>query len=637
MWLLACWFLGLCVSAAALQPALVIVDPFTPYLSGHCREYCAEHGIELIETVSPYTANVLASTGRAIPESLQAPVEGAEHEWAEAKELLNADRPVLVLSESDAGVPTAELIQQAIVGKSSASVSARGCNGICHHLRNKFDQNERAAARGLPIVRQRLAASWAEAEEFLVDDLWAGVDAAHRKCIIKPCRGVASDGVHLCSSLADARAKFSSLLGSPKYGSVGEQQEAVLVQEFAEGTEYAVDTVTSDGETKVVALWRYEKFEANGAPFVYQCSELVGDTASEESRAVMDYTVSVLEAQGLVFGPTHTEVKMTPRGPRLMEVNARWHAQHFRPITQACLGTDALEITMDAFFRPERFAALPPRPAPFAGRGIIVHLVSFQQGTVAAVRHADTISDLRSCLHLSVDYEPGMRLVKTVDIRTDCGYVLLAHKDAQVVAADYDFICSRLQRELFELEPEPDEAGAAGQAGEAKRAAPAESQGSEEGPSSAKRPDSQPEAHGGEGEGEGGGEGGGGVGEGDEEGGGGEGEEAQGGERRARGAFARRRRERSARLRARTTATMPSQQQQPEPPLSQPQPRFHFQPMQVQRSREAEGEVATQSTWGRLGQRVLARIQRTMLGSALLLGLGYVTSLVAVLLLPSIE
>ena len=35
---------------------------------------------------------------------------------------------------------------------------------------------------------------------------------------------------------------------------------------------------------------------------------------------------------------------------RLIEVNARFHAQHFYPLCRACLGYDALTATMDSYF-----------------------------------------------------------------------------------------------------------------------------------------------------------------------------------------------------------------------------------------------------------------------------------------------
>ena len=53
-----------------------------------------------------------------------------------------------------------------------------------------------------------------------------------------------------------------------------------------------------DGQIKVVALWRYKKFAANGAPFVYQCSELVSSQGRQEAE-VCQYCLDVLRAQNL--------------------------------------------------------------------------------------------------------------------------------------------------------------------------------------------------------------------------------------------------------------------------------------------------------------------------------------------------
>jgi len=100
----------------------------------------------------------------------------------------------------------------------------------------------------------------------------------------------------------------------------------------------------------------------NGAPFVYQCSELIPVTTQEEHE-VCDYCLSVLRAQGMLWGPTHTEIRHTGSrvskghipavgGPRLIEINARWHAQHFLPVVRKCLGYDAVVATLDSYFEP---------------------------------------------------------------------------------------------------------------------------------------------------------------------------------------------------------------------------------------------------------------------------------------------
>lgn len=101
----------------------------------------------------------------------------------------------------------------------------------------------------LQTVRQKLAFTWKEAQEFITA-LWRdSVPNETRAVVIKPFRGVASDGVFKCHSMAEAHQAFRKLFKSPTYG--GGINEAVLVQEFVCGTEYAVDTVACNGDIKV--------------------------------------------------------------------------------------------------------------------------------------------------------------------------------------------------------------------------------------------------------------------------------------------------------------------------------------------------------------------------------------------------
>jgi len=256
---------------------------------------------------------------------------------------------LFIISESESGTTTAERIQVAL--------HLPG-NGMSPQLRNKYLSNVMAKEAGLDVVRQVLAHTWMEASDFITD-LWGdssissssdddgGGNTSNHCCVVKPYRGVASDGVFCCNNIIEAQCAFDSLIGRSQYG--GGINDAVLIQEYAEGVEYAVDTVARDGRIKVIAIWKYSKFPANGAPFVYQCSELVSSDGTIEA-AVCDYCIEILKAQKLCWGPTHTEIKYTLNGPRLMEINARWHAQDFVPITRRCLGRDAVACTLDSFF-----------------------------------------------------------------------------------------------------------------------------------------------------------------------------------------------------------------------------------------------------------------------------------------------
>lgn len=97
-------------------PTLILVDSFCEYLGGHCREYCQENGIRVMDVVSPYMVECLKQQGRVVPDSLRAPYEPNDIiEWTSENELQpknnRIENVVAAISESDSGVSTAERIQ----------------------------------------------------------------------------------------------------------------------------------------------------------------------------------------------------------------------------------------------------------------------------------------------------------------------------------------------------------------------------------------------------------------------------------------------------------------------------------------------------------------------------------------------
>ena len=158
------------ISLSTSPGTLILVDPFTEYLTGHCKEYCQQHQIRVVEVVSTYTSGALEAKGMTLPPSFIAPKDGDEVEWAEREDIDLEN--CCVLAESDAGVPTAERI--------ASNLKLRG-NGLSPHFRNKYLSNERARESGLAVVRQTLAASWEEAEDFLTE-LWAESPESAYKC-----------------------------------------------------------------------------------------------------------------------------------------------------------------------------------------------------------------------------------------------------------------------------------------------------------------------------------------------------------------------------------------------------------------------------------------------------------------------
>ena len=292
-------------------------------------------------------------------------------------------------------------------------------------------------------------------------------------CVVKPPRGVASDAVNLCSSLESVKDAFNSIQGTTMFGTMHRKHQSVLVQEFAAGTEYAIDIVSKAGEHKVAALWRYDKRPANGAPFVYHAAEIV-DADTEVGRAVCEYAMEALDVLNVHWGMSHNEVIVDDKGsPRLVEVNCRHHNTDFAPLTTACMGYNALDMVLAAYlgdaddFPPNTehkrlvWDELPDLPVSKA-YGAIVHLVSHVEGTLVEVNDEALaeIEGLGSVLAMEVYphcLKIGEQIKKTVDIRSDPGWCHIMSDDPERLKADYDRIVD-LNPSLFVVDTkEPDE------------------------------------------------------------------------------------------------------------------------------------------------------------------------------------
>mmetsp|Transcript_33397 Transcript_33397/g.70265 ORF Transcript_33397/g.70265 Transcript_33397/m.70265 type:complete len:370 (-) Transcript_33397:261-1370(-) len=301
--------------------------------------------------------------------------------------------------------------------------------------------NEVLRRKGLPAAAQCAPADWEEALRFL-HVLQRSSAAGLLRAVIKPRRGQASVLVGVATSVEQARSMYDAIRRSHiSLDNSGGRASQPVIQEFLQGTEYVVDTVSADGVHKCVALWRYEKGARNGAPFVYLGDELV-PAASEDACALLRYAEAVLTALDWRWGPAHMELMLTSDGPRLVEVNAgRFNGGDFKLVTDVCVGYNAYEVSVDAYLRRRAFRRLPAAPTSLRSAGRIVNLVSHAEGILS--RDVCAPAGLQSL----VRFEPharvrGERVRRTVDLDSCAGYAYLLHTDESIVARDYRAICN---------------------------------------------------------------------------------------------------------------------------------------------------------------------------------------------------
>ena len=432
---------------------IILVDPFSKYHSGYMMDLAIHnYGVGVVRVISPYIAKGLTSQQHDV-RCMIAPLESpALKEWLEQIPF----EIQAVICESDSGLSYAEklacaLEQEGILLHHNRYLQAR---------RDKFAMNEMCRLDGIDVVAQTLCKSVEEsifhAKTFgCLDDSTTSIPV-----IIKPRRGVASDRVSLCRTLNEVPGAVEAILNSTVFGTYNSKHTNVLLQEYVDGTEYAIDIVSKDGVHKVAALWVYDKTstseDGTKNPFAYLSGKLVStnDPLHACLPAVMDYVEECLTALDIRWGMSHTEIKVQIDGRiRLIEVNARQQNDNFGPLCDACLGYNAMDMCLSAYLEEDGiFEAVPSRPI-LRLHGMIVNLACFVEGTVSAIHHLDRIEELESveALEIYPGFDIGQLVRRTKDIRSDCGWVHLVNESEDNMMDDYKKICKWMPS-IFDVE-----------------------------------------------------------------------------------------------------------------------------------------------------------------------------------------
>jgi biotin carboxylase len=179
--------------------------------------------------------------------------------------------------------------------------------------RDKWESREAFRRHGVPSARSVLVADGEAAKRAA---LLIGYPV-----VVKPRAQSASLGVSLAADERELVAAFERAHSSPSNGD-WEHQHGVLVEEYLDGDEISVDGVVSGGRFQAAIFARkvlgYPPFFEELGHVVAEPEDVVPD-----ARQVREIIRAAHEALGVDNAVTHTELRLTSTGPKVVEVNGR--------------------------------------------------------------------------------------------------------------------------------------------------------------------------------------------------------------------------------------------------------------------------------------------------------------------------
>ncbi|GAA3682928.1 ATP-grasp domain-containing protein [Lentzea roselyniae] len=244
---------------------------------------------------------------------------------------------------------------------------------------------ERACRKDL--TRTALRDAGVPGPRFALADDWPALAKAAAELgyplVVKPVDLCAGMHVRKVAGEPELREAFAALEAFPVNARNQPRVRTVLLEELLTGPEVSVETVTTDGATQVVGVT--DKSIAGDPWFVESGHMFPADLPTDEAAAV---AVAAIEALGLDHGVAHTEVKLTPDGPKLVEVNPRPAGNQITELVRRVTGIDlpSAYAQLAVGGRPEL------RPADTGVRSAaICFLLPPRSGLVAAVHGTETL------------------------------------------------------------------------------------------------------------------------------------------------------------------------------------------------------------------------------------------------------
>lgn len=154
-------------------------------------------------------------------------------------------------------------------------------------------------------------------EVYSENDYVKAVNSITGDKIVKPTDNAGSRGV----SLLKADSSNKQVREAYFYARESSRSGGVMVEEYMEGPEVSVETLSFNGKCHVIQIT--DKLTTGSPHFVEMGHNEPSMLPNYVQEKIKSIAIDAVNAVGIENGPSHTEVKITPTGVKIVELGAR--------------------------------------------------------------------------------------------------------------------------------------------------------------------------------------------------------------------------------------------------------------------------------------------------------------------------
>lgn len=305
-----------------------------------------------------------------------------------------------------------------------AAVVAEALGLHCHtprtiaYVHNKLAMRHRLAEVGVEVTPAAMVADAIALRAFISE--------YGTPCVVKPVQGAGSFGVSVVRQPDDIAAAFERACRDfdviPDKG--------VLVERFHEGPQFSVEAFSEHGEHEIlVVTGKYSE----PVGFVEIGHVMPADIDARQAEEIHAHVREVLDALGISFGVTHTEIVLTTDGPRVIETHVRPAGDEIPYLVKNVTGVDIVDcVVRQTLGVPVLDEIRETLAAPSADRlaEAIWFAVPAARGTLIAVEGLEEVSASPGVITAEVLLQVGDQIGSLDSSESRAAFVRAQGRDA---------------------------------------------------------------------------------------------------------------------------------------------------------------------------------------------------------------
>lgn len=250
------------------------------------------------------------------------------------------------------------------------------------------------------------------------------------RCIVKPTDNSGSRGVDLISDTSNLDKVY-------EYTMANSRSREIIVEEYMEGPEVSVETIALEGKIHIIQIT--DKL-TTGAPYFVEMGHSQPSLLDEETkRKIVKVAIAANKAIGIENGPSHTEIKVTQDGPKIVELGARLGGDcitsHLVPLST---GVDMVESCIRI--------ALGEKPdlKPKWNKGAAIRYLNPMQGVVKKISGVAATEAMEDIVQVVIVHGVGEHICDIQSSLDRAGFVISKGENALNAISNAERACENI-------------------------------------------------------------------------------------------------------------------------------------------------------------------------------------------------